>query len=81
MSRYTVAENQFGYEVNGSTLRYTVLDNKPDKIDRWSARDREFQLQQNLTVPDGYFRQIAFCAHREDAENLAKAMNAIKGAT
>lgn len=77
--RYTVAENRFGYEINGAHLHYAVVDNEPTDVSTYSPRERQFILVPTERMPHiaagRPFRQIAFCFHRVDAENLARALN------
>ena len=79
--RYTIAENQFGYELHSGALRYAVIDTEPDKVSTYSPIQRARVLTDighvsPLLRDSTKLRQIAYCLHREDAEALAVAMNA-----
>lgn len=88
--RYTVSENPFGYEADVGTarLRYAVTDNKPDKVRVYKVIERENVLVPNdggegrrtTYTKDGKvpFRHVAYCYTKEDAEDLAEAMNPVE---
>lgn len=75
-ARYTVAENQHGYELHDGMLRYAIIDNATDFASVYRPIERALVLQPKLDGPKQ--RQIAFCKHREDAENLAGALNLVE---
>ena len=59
-----------------------VADNRPDKVRIFSASKRAVvQIQFNSEVPGlrPAMQQIAFARCREDAEAVARAMNAANG--
>lgn len=75
--RYSVSISPFGYEPNPNSrlLRYAVVDNRPDAVSVWDAREQQKVLFYKPSADCPPWRHVAYCAHQEDAENLAKAMN------